>query len=121
MSDRTCSSAPPVTNGTCASATRMRLGCKTEVDDISVLHDVFLAFQSHLAVVATRGHGAAPGQRIVGDDFGTDVSALNVAMDFASRRLRRRTTRDRPRAAFVFTHSKERHVAKQVKIGRAHV
>ena len=33
----------------------MRLGGKTEVDDISVLNDVFLALEAHLAV--THGEG----------------------------------------------------------------
>src|SRR5215216_2446224 len=100
MSARTCSSAPPCTNGTCASATTMRLMSagvgtlsvqalsielcgKPEIDDIAVLNDIFLAFEPHLAVFAADGHRAASDERVIGDDLGANESTLNVAVNFA--------------------------------------
>src|SRR5688572_29930992 len=50
---------------------------KTDVDDIAVLDDVFLAFEPHFAVFAADRHRPARRQRVVGDDFGTDESSLD--------------------------------------------
>src|SRR5471032_3393116 len=48
-SPRTSSSAPPRTNGTCASQTStVFVMSQSEVDDVAVLDDVFLAFEPHL-------------------------------------------------------------------------
>src|SRR5688572_24020405 len=70
------------------------LGGKAEIDDIAVLHDVFLALEPHFAVIAADRHRPAADQRVVGDDLGADEAALNVTVDLAGRQLRRRATRD---------------------------
>ncbi len=96
------------------------VGCKPEVDDIAVLHDVFLAFEAHLTVVAACGHRAAASERVVAHDFGADEAALNVAVNLAGGGLRRDAASDRPGAAFVFADGEERHVPEQVVGGPDH-
>ena len=51
------------------------LGRVTEVDDIAVLHDVFLPFEPQLAVFATRGKRAPCQQVLVAHHFGPDETA----------------------------------------------
>ena len=94
-----------------------RLCREAEVDDVAVLHDVFLALEPHLAVVAARGHRSARDQRVVADDLRADEPARDVAVDLAGRELRRRAARDRPRAALVFADREERNVAEQIVAG----
>src|SRR6185503_8611324 len=117
-SSRTRISAPPCTNGTCASRIRMRRGitsgCVAEIDDIAVLDDVLLAFETDLAVFAAGLHRAARHQRVVGDHFRADETALDVAVDFARRQLRGGVAGDRPGAALVLADGEEGDVAKQV-------
>src|SRR5258708_10715091 len=90
---------------------------EAEVDDVAVLHDVFLAFEADFAVVAAGGHRTARDERIVADDFGADEAARDVAVDLAGGELRRRPARNRPRAAFVLADGEERNVAEQVVAG----
>src|SRR5687768_2284001 len=97
-----------------------RLRRKAEVDDIAVLHDVFLTFQADFAVVAARSHRTARRQRLIGDDLGADEPALNVAVNFAGGKLRGGAARDGPGAAFVFADREERHVTEQVVGGADH-
>src|SRR5437773_124861 len=122
---RTCASAPPLTNGTCASQTRTVLALtwlrgEPEIDDVAVLHDVFLALEPHLAVVAAGGHRAARNERIVADDLRPDEAPRDVAVNLARGELRGRLARDRPGAAFVFADGEERHVAEQIVGGANH-
>src|SRR5207244_2121427 len=98
-----------------APATR---SCReAEVDDVAILHDVVLALEADLAVIAARGHRSARHQRIVADDFGADEAARDVAVDFACGELRGRPARDRPGAAFVLADREERDVAEQIVAG----
>jgi hypothetical protein len=82
-------------------------GGEAEVDDVSVLHDVFLAFQPDLAVIAAGGHRPARHQRVVAHYLGADDAAGDVAVDLAGSELRLNPARDRPGAAFVFANGEE--------------
>ena len=62
----------------------------TKVDHIAVEDDVFLAFETKLAVLAARGERAAGEQVLVAHDFGTDETALDVGVDLSGIRRRRR-------------------------------
>src|SRR5260221_1465739 len=90
---------------------------EAEVDDVAVLHDVFLAFEADFAMVAARGHRTARDERIVADDFGADEAARDVTVDLAGGELRRRSAWNRPRAALVLADSEEGNVAEQVVAG----
>src|SRR3989338_7874901 len=118
----TCSSAPPWTKGTCASATTMRRsgvsGGKPEIDDIAVLDDVLLPLQTDLTVFAARGHRPARDERSVRHHFGADEPVLDVGVDLAGGGLRRGAASDRPGAAFVLTDREEGDVAEQI-VGRS--
>ena len=87
---------------------------KPEVDDVPVLHDVFLAFEADLAVIPAGGHGAAADQRLIGHYFSANRAALDLGMDLACSVLCRRPTGNRPRAALVLTDGEEGHIAKQI-------
>jgi len=86
---------------------------EAEVDDVTVSNHVLLAFEAHLAVVATRSHRSARDQHVVGDDFGANEAALNVGMNLARGRLCRRSPRNGPGAALVVADREERQVAEQ--------
>src|SRR5947208_10786911 len=86
-----------------APRTQAPFSCgKSKVDDVAVLDDVFLALETHLAVVAARRHRTARRERVVADHFRTDEAARNVAVDFARGQLRGGVARNRPRPALVF-------------------
>src|SRR5262245_46049448 len=91
-----------------------RLGRKAEVDDVSVLHNVFLAFKAYLAVIPADGHGTSAGQGVVGDDFGSNESALDVGVNLAGGVLRRCASCDRPRTTLVLADREKGHVTKKV-------
>src|SRR6185436_10632052 len=107
------------TSGRRRSPARASCG-EAEVDDVAVLDDVVLPFEAYFAVIAAGGHRAAADQRLVGDDFGADEAARDVAVDLAGGELRRCAARNRPRAALVFTDGKERQVAEQIVTGPNH-
>jgi hypothetical protein len=96
------------------------LGGVSKIDDVAVLDDVLLAFETHLAMFAADVHRSSRGERVVSNDFRADEPALNVAVDFARRQLRLRIPRDRPRAALVLADREERHVAEQIVRGANH-
>ena len=60
----------------------------TEIDDVAVEHDVLLAFETQLAVVAARRERSAREQVLVTDDFGANEPALNVGVDLPGGVLR---------------------------------
>src|SRR6266480_4090980 len=93
---------------------------KSEVDDVSVLDHVLLAFEADLAVIAARGHGAARDQMIVPDDLCADESPRDVAVNLAGGQLRRRPARNRPGAALVLADREKRDVAEQIVAGANH-
>src|SRR5262245_22571890 len=115
--------APSLNAGTTMvtdSGAAIALCCVPEVDDVAVLHHVFLAFEAQLAAVAAGGHRAARHERVVADDFGADESARDVAVNLPGRVERARAAADRPGAAFVLANGEKRHVAEQVVAGGNH-
>src|SRR5688572_7179021 len=90
---------------------------ETEVDDVSVLDDVFLPFEPDLAVIAALRHRASGDERVVADDFSPDESAGDVAVDLAGGELRGGAARNRPGATLVLADGEERDVAKQIVTG----
>jgi hypothetical protein len=77
-------------------------------DDVSVQHDIFLAFEPHLAMVATGGHRRRDER--IGDDLGPDEAPGNIAAESRLRDLRLRVARNGPGAALVFAHGEERNM-----------
>ena len=59
-----------------------------KVEDVAVLHDIFLAFLAQLAGVARAGLAVQGDIIVIGDGFGADEAALEIGVDLA-RRLRR--------------------------------
>src|SRR5262245_46542870 len=92
-------------------------GGEAEVDHVSVLHDVLLAFEAHFAVVAAGRHRSAGDECIVCHDLGADEPAGDVAVNLAGGDLRLGPARNRPRAAFIVADGKKRHVAEQIVTG----
>src|SRR6478735_9379248 len=90
------------------------LGGVTEIDDVAVFDDVFLAFEAQLAAVAARRHRPARHEGVVGDDLGADEPSRDIAVDFPRRIEGARAAPNRPGAAFVLADGEERHVAEQV-------
>src|SRR4051812_7419872 len=90
---------------------------KPEIDDVAVLHDVLLALEANLAVVAAGGNRAAAGQRVVADHLGTNEPARDVAVNLACREGRWCTPGNGPRAALVFAYRKKRNVTEQIVAG----
>src|ERR1700731_3333766 len=84
---------------------------EAEVDDVAILHDVLLALEPDLAVIAAEGHRAPADQRVVADDFSADESPRDVGVDLAGREVRCRAPRDRPGAALVLPDREERDIA----------
>src|SRR3954469_11868634 len=93
---------------------------EAKVDDVPVLNDVVLAFETHFAVVAARGHRPARDEMVVADDLGADEAALDVTVNLAGGELRRGVAWDRPGAALVFADGEERDVAEQIVAGANH-
>src|SRR4029079_503330 len=118
-SSRTWYSAPPCTNGTCASQTRIvgRIRCPArrqmvprgfsasplrgvaERDHVAVEDDVLLAFEAQLAMVAACGERTAREQAIARDDFGANESSRDVGVNRTGGFLCRRAVWNRPRTA----------------------
>src|SRR5215471_17427462 len=96
------------------SATRHPSCREPEIDDVSVLNDVLLAFETDFAVLTTCGHRTARNEGVIRHDFGANESPRNIAVNFARRHLRRGMTRDRPGAALVFAHREKGNVSKQI-------
>ena len=59
------------------------LHIKQEVDDVAILHDVFLALAADLALSLGGCHGAQCLQIVKGDDFRADEAPLKVGVDLA--------------------------------------
>ena len=63
---------------------RHLLYIEQEIDDVAVLHHIFLAFAADLALCLGVGHGAEALQVFKGDDLGADEATLKVGVDLAS-------------------------------------
>ena len=59
------------------------LRCKPEMHDVAVLHDVVLAFEPQLAGIARAGLAAAGDIVVIGDGFGADEAAFEIAVNDA--------------------------------------
>ena len=55
-----------------------QLHIKSEVDDISIVHDVLFALRSHLPIFFGFNFASCGNEIVVGNDFRSDVSALEV-------------------------------------------
>src|ERR1700730_13424850 len=87
---RTWSSAPPWTNGTCASQTRTvrtdgiaRLSREPEIDDIAILDDVLFSFEPDLSVISAGRHRSSGRQTVIRNDLGANESSRDVAVDLS--------------------------------------
>src|SRR5262245_43447425 len=96
------------------------LGREAEIDDIAVSHDVFLALEPDLSVIAARCHRAACDEGVVADDLSANEAACDVAVDFAGGRLSGCTARDRPGAAFILADGEKGDVTEQIVRGSDH-
>jgi len=94
------------------------LGREAEIDDIAVSHDVFLALEPDLSVIAARCHRAACDEGVVADDLSANEAACDVAVDFAGGRLSGCTARDRPGAAFILADSAKGDVPSRSYLAR---
>src|SRR5690242_19683233 len=81
---------------------RRQLDVKAEVDDIAVSDDVVLAFEAELPRLAAFRLAAITDEVFVGNDFGADKPALDVAVNLSRGFPRRRPLADRPRLDLVF-------------------
>ena len=72
-----------------------------EVDDVAVLHDIFLAFAADQALGLGGGHGAASLHVLKGDDFSPDEAALKVGVDLAGSLGRLSALLDGPCTALI--------------------
>ena len=71
------------------------------MEDVAVLHDIFLAFLAQLARVARAGLAVERDIIVVGDGFGADEAALEIGVDFARGARRLAALLDRPGARFL--------------------
>ena len=78
------------------------LHVEAEFDDVAVLHDVVLAFQSHKALFTGSLFAATGNEVIVGNNFSTDEAFFKVRMDLASCLRCRRSFDDGPGTRFHF-------------------
>src|SRR5713226_4008272 len=97
-----------------------KLGCVTEINHVAVLHDVLLALEPDLRVLAARGERAPPKQRIAPHDLGANEAALNVAVNFPGRQLRVSAAGDGPRAIFILADGEKRDITQQIVAGANH-
>ena len=63
----------------------MRSDIKEEVDNVAILHHIFLAFAADFAEGLCISHGAAFLHIIEGNNLCTNKAALKVRMDFTCR------------------------------------
>src|SRR5437762_7114368 len=80
---------------------------------IAVLHDVLLAFEAQLALVARSGVAAQIHQGLPIHNLGADELLFEIRMDGAGRLDRGTVHRNGPGAAFIFSSGEETHQAKQ--------
>ena len=93
------------------------LHIKQEVDDVAVLHDVFLAFGAEQALCLGGGHVAAGLQILKGHSFCADKAALDVRVDLAGSSGSLGALGDGPCTDFVLTAGEEGDVAQQIIAG----
>src|SRR6202008_2482861 len=91
-----------------------------EVDHVAIEHDVVLALEAKLAMIAAGGDRTSREQMLVAHDLGADEAALDIGVDLAGCQLRRRVTRNRPGPTLVLPDREERDVAEQIVAGADH-
>jgi len=87
------------------------------VEDVAVLHDIFLAFLAQLAGIAGAGFAVERDIIVVGDGLGADESPLEVGMDFAGGLRRLGAFLDRPGARFLGADREESDEVEEVVAG----
>src|SRR5689334_10271415 len=80
---------------------------KAEMNDIAVTDNVILSLQTKLAGLLAFGFASQSDEVFIGDHFGTDEAALDVAVNFSRRFARRRALCDGPGAHLVFACGKK--------------
>src|SRR5262249_43105818 len=87
---------------------------EAEVADLPVAHDVVLAFQPELTLLAHRGHRAVGGdQLVVAHHLGADEAPRDVGMNGARGILGAGAPGDRPGPHLVLTHREEGEEAEE--------
>ena len=92
------------------------LHVESEVHDISILYDIFLAFHAHLAGFFHGGFRAVVDIVVVFDYFGTDESLLEVGMDHTGTLRGFPAFQERPGTAFVGTGGQEGLLVQQALV-----
>src|SRR5690606_27244288 len=87
------------------------------MDHIAVAHDVFFAFDGHLARFFAFGFAAEGEQIFPPDDFGLDEAALKIRMDDACRLRRRGALDHSPSATLLFTSREKSNEPEQFIAG----
>ena len=77
-------------------------------DDVAVLHDVFLALGTHLALLLGGGDGTELDERFPIDDVRADESLFEIGMNFSRGLGRFGALDDRPGARFLFARGEVR-------------
>src|SRR5674476_958578 len=90
---------------------------EAELHDVTIGHDVVLAFDPDLAGGLRRSYGARRDQIIEGDDLSLDEPTLEVGVDHAGRLGRRPALVDRPGPRLLVSGGQERLEA---ETGKAH-
>src|ERR1019366_3211207 len=85
----------------------VRLAAVPDVEDIAVLHEVFLAFEAELADGARGGLGAQFEQEVPVDGFGADEVLLKIGVDGPGCVLGAGVLFDGPGAALVLANGEE--------------
>src|SRR5690348_2625093 len=93
---------------------------KTKVDNVAVLHRVVLALEPEFPRFSAFRFAAIDDKLVISDDFRSNKTALDVAVNFSGGFFGHRSLRDRPSAHFVFTcckktRSEERRVGKECR------
>src|SRR5580765_5614892 len=82
---------------------------EADVQDVAVLDDIGLAFESLLAVARGVGVRAGGDEVVPADHLATDEAPRNVGVDRARRVERRAAAAERPRARLLLARGEERH------------
>src|SRR6185437_16838333 len=85
---------------------------KSEMQDVAIGNDIFLAFQPKLARIARAGFAVERNIVAIGDGFGANESLFEIGVDHAGRGRRLGAAMDGPGARFLRTH---REIGDEVK------
>src|SRR5271170_3739566 len=89
------------------------LHIETEMHDVAVLHDVFRAFEPHLAGILGALLTAAGDEIVIGDRLSADEAFLEIGVDGAGALRRLAALGYRPGSGFLRSDREERDEAQQ--------